>query len=409
MNPSMHRHLRLLLILSVAGNLILAIRLLAPGAGASSQDAAATSAAAAAQDNLPADESSGAPSRPLPEATKPHVPWWTELSAGTPRDLRLRLEAAGFPRDIIFAVVMHQVMADAGFSTESTLKRHAETPYWRLPVPSQRPARKETAELAAKQMQAVLDAFGPLGWYYGGAGFDDFRARFGDLPVTKLEQVARIQNDYQAMRMSMTSDEPADLAAVTKRLRLLDEQERADLASVLTPEELHEHDLRSGPANFHLTSRLEQLDLNEAEYRALYPVFQHAMDRQGALDDPDAARAAQAAMDKDMGAQIRAALGDARYADYLQAIDPESKRLNQLVARFELPLSKAAQVAAARREAIARSEALRNDPALTPERRAAELAKLRAETETRIATALGEPVARAYLSYDGRWLQQLTP
>jgi hypothetical protein len=389
-----------LLVLSLAGNAWLARSLLPPSPARSGSDERTAPGSAASL----SPEISAQPA----VAMGSHATVWEQLARGTPKELRFRLEEAGFPRSLIKEIVSHVIFEELRPDSLVARAEKENWLYWQAPRPRSESDREQALEYLNRSHALMREAFGPLAWQYGRE--DSLRQRYGDLSLDKLERLAAIQNDYRDIRRDRKPTDPVSLSASADRLRLLAEQERADLVALLTPQELFEYDLRSSGTRHHLTNHLHHLGMSEVEYRTLFPIYHEAMSAlRNETYDPATAREGQAAMDAALQPKIRAALGETRYADYLQAADPASEKLNRVAARFGLPLSTAAQVAAVRRDVSQRAEALRDDRSLAPEVRAAALATLHTEADIKITTALGSRAAEAYVSYDGRWLQELVP
>ena len=110
-----------------------------------------------------------------------------------------------------------------------------------------------------------------------------------------------------------------------------------------------------------------------------------------------------------MREQIKALLGPERYADYQQASQPQYQQLNALVARLDLPLSAAAQVASVQQDVQQRVAAVRADRKLSADARTAQLVALAQEAATKITATLGARGLEGYKQNGGQWLNQLTP
>jgi len=108
--------------------------------------------------------------------------------------------------------------------------------------------------------------------------------------------------------------------------------------------------------------------------------------------------------------QIVAQLGPDRAADFMQASNPAYSQLNRLVARLDLPLSAATQVATVQQETQQEVAAVRADPNVKGAARRAEVAALATDATNKISTALGGARGLdAYKQYGGQWLVNLTP
>src|SRR5439155_26100535 len=87
--------------------------------------------------------------------------------------------------------------------------------------------------------------------------------------------------------------------------------------------------------------------------------------------------------------QVKAALGDQRYADYQRATDYNYRQTSQLVARLGLPAETAGQVYALQKETQQRIGPIFGNRELSPEARNEQISALAAEVETKLIGALG--------------------
>jgi hypothetical protein len=334
------------------------------------------------------------------------VPLWTQLQGDDLRELGRRLLAAGFPARAVISVLTQ--MHDRPWH-ERVAQARDTAPYWRSSAPGSPPA--STAEMTAhfRERRRILDDV--FGSTQAQILENDryLESTYGFLPAEKVAQIVSIQQDYMELMTAESPKTAAELAAYEKRRKLLEEQRRADLVALLTPEELHEYDLRHSATSHYIKPKF--MELTESEYRALFAIFHEpvtALYARPPSEDPASPRQTTVQLLESLAPQIRTILGEARYGEFVQATDPESERLNRVAARFDLPLSAAALVADARRSATARAEVIRRDSTMTPAQKAAALANLQADTTARITAAFGARPAEAYLSYDGAWLKQLT-
>lgn len=239
------------------------------------------------------------------------------------------------------------------------------------------------------------------------------RRQIGDLPPDKLNGVASIEQDYSLMAQELLANSrggppaPADL----EKLALLEKERRADIAKLLTPDELLDFQMHYGPTSSRMRRELALFKPTEVEYRALFPILdtveQQFPSNLGTTADTVAAR--RAAEEKLQG-QITAVLGAERYEQFKQSTDPANTQLNRLVARLDLPLAAAAGVAAIRTEVQQRATEIRQNQQLEPAARTAELTALAAEAAGKISQTLGGARGLdAYKEYGGQWLTNLVP
>jgi hypothetical protein len=334
---------------------------------------------------------------------------WSKWSGGDLALLGEELRKAGFPMQvriqIVSVVVDERLRAQYGHLFPDPA---VPQPYWRSQYVESPPANREAMMKAQRERERLFElALGhdsPFSRSFGAASLVE---QYGELSSDKGSALTSIRRDYDALRKSIYDEAPMSgrRSEMESRLRLLQKEERADLAKVLTAEELLEHDLRSSPASFRLRDDTVLLNLSEQEYRALFPGYQAAIESIASL--PGGEEAAASAAEQQMNAVAESILGPERYADYLQAKDPASKRLNQIVQRLDLPLSAARHVVAVQADITQRAEAVRLDKALTNEQRATQLAALAQEATQQITGSLGKTGYNAYVHYSGRWLTSL--
>ena len=220
-------------------------------------------------------------------------------------------------------------------------------------------------------------------------------------------------------RTSPEARRQATEAARAARRRNLERQ--ADPEGVLSPEELEAYDLRASPTANQLRYNLTAFDATEDEYRAIFKV-QRAYDEQlrdlaptlgsGPLT-PEQSRARQTIQEQ-LNADLKAALGDQRYADYQRAMDYNYRQTTQLVARLNLPPQTANELYAVQKEMEQRRmnfAASANGTALTREQAMDQMTALQQEATARVTSALGGNAAalEAYKQYGGSWLANLVP
>jgi hypothetical protein len=335
---------------------------------------------------------------------------WAALDREDLATLVARPQADGFPPEVIRAIVNVRFTQRRAALTPDG----ADRPYWKRAEETTRDPKLEAAlkQLEQEHGDALKKFFGA-----GGGGDDEAdamrRRQFGDLPAEKIESIATISQRYGKAISDLFSGlqgAPLDAAREEKYLAL-QKQMHADIAGALTPAELLEYDLRNSPTAARLRNNLAGFNSTETEYRALFPLYQ-AFDQQnpssfGPLTPEQAA--ARFAADQALREQAKALLPPDRVADFEQATRPGAQQLNQLVARLDLPLSAAAQVMTVQQDIQQRVAAIRRNGTLSVDNRAAQLAALAAEANTKITATLGPRGLEGYKQNGGQWLNQLQP
>ncbi len=342
---------------------------------------------------------------------------WPALASDDLATLVARLRAAGFSAVAIRGVVNTRL--DAWFRTrmKELAGDPADTPFWKPDGPGFMSNAKlfeaqsqVYRERAAKLRTLLGDDFFATG--YGNATATQ-RAQFGDIPRAKIDLVQRIADDYAEMTQQVTAAArgmmlPEDHA----KLALLEREKRADLAAVLSPAELEDYLMRSSPITSRLRSAMSFMDASEAEFRAIYQIqlpYANVLypTSSGGITyfSSDLSRQRTEAQTK-IAEQAKAALGDARYAEFARASSSEFQQLTRLAQRENLPAAAAVRAYDARDAAARESMRIIEDRTLNTDQKRAALQFLAQTTTTQIVGALGANAGNAYAK-SASWLTRI--
>ena len=255
---------------------------------------------------------------------------------------------------------------------------------------------REEELLARRELSAALiAAFGDdLG--IGGAE----SAQLAFLSPEKRAVLRSITQDYDEMMAKFGAGGGVQLASDREKLKLLRAERDRDIAALLTPAELADYELRTSASAAAVRSRYGDAIESEEDFKKLF-ALQKAFDEKFPLDaltgrvTPETMRARSDAQ-RQMQDDIRAALGEEKYAALRRANDPELRTLDSLVARLSLPATTTDRVAASRESYAAESQRINADPALSVPQRQAQLRDLGARARTDLATTLGTEAADAF-------------
>ncbi|ATC64149.1 hypothetical protein CMV30_09380 [Nibricoccus aquaticus] len=343
---------------------------------------------------------------PAPPAFPPDT--WALITSGAP-DSAAKLRELGLPDSVIRSLIRYQV--ELRYRDRENALRVADDGnfwkrdygnFWRSADPLKAlDLRREKAAEMKTLLAGLAEPDKP--------GNDP---RSGFLPTTKAEQVRLIREDYEALRQPLQSYDGITLPEDSEKLAFLEKQERADLAEALTPEELTAYDLRNSRTAQQLRYQLAAFDATEDEYKTIFALRQ-AYDEKytpqtGSTVIYSNTQGPQKARDE-LNAQLKASLGDDRYAAYERAQDYEFRTLASLTKRLDLPPEKAVEAHALKTELEKKLRAFRPVPG-TPanEQRAAYLAGLAKEAETSFTAILGEKGYATYKDY-GQIFRRLEP
>jgi len=113
---------------------------------------------------------------------------------------------------------------------------------------------------------------------------------------------------------------------------------------------------------------------------------------------------------KELDAQVKAALGDTRYAEYERAQDYNFQNIYRVADKNGLTKDDAVKVYDIKKIAETQANNVRADPSLSPAQRTATLQGIRTETEHSIRTVFGPQAFDAYVKQPGTfWLKGISP
>ncbi|WP_438480600.1 hypothetical protein [Oleiharenicola lentus] len=255
------------------------------------------------------------------------------LRTATPAELVAQLRAAGVDEALIKTILLARLRSDRGSqlaSLDDSAKDRAT--WWRTPS-NNTPEKKARAE----QRQALeddirKDASALLGTAAAPANSGDPRYAF--LSAEKIAAIKQIEKDYQ----TLSANNPKFAGMDRENRQLIESEKLADIATVLTPHELAEYELRFSRTAEQMRSRVSTIEASEAEYRALFKLhqpFEASYDNR-TLRTPDQHAAATAASAR-LQADIVAQLGAERGGDYIWFSDQDYQNLKQISQSAALP------------------------------------------------------------------------
>jgi hypothetical protein len=335
--------------------------------------------------SLAVEESRGDPS--TPRLTRQIS---TEELAQEFRRLHETLLAAGFSDSAARRFLTGAAMADWLEDANAIRTDRALREYW-LPGDLFREDLelfRATVEARRLRETALADALGET------RSLDPWNEARKHLPPAigpaTVRAVVWLEEDYQLLfnrlfsRLAETAL-PEDLEA----LRLLEEERRRDLASLLSPAELEFYELRASETADALRHDLRFFDPSEEEFRKIFRAIQSGPTATG-LED-----------------QLRQLMEPSRFQQYLRATDPDYQYLHALTERLSLPRERAHDIYRLRVILTEQVEEILDDPDLSGSERADAMRLLHREAHELIQESLGPDGSSAYLENSGWWLRQL--
>jgi hypothetical protein len=397
--------LPVVITLSLAANAaLIALVLNTPSRGGSAAEEATAAKRSAASGSAVAAKS---------PAESVDIKTWSDLSAGDLSAQVARLRAAGFPPSVVRAMVAAQLGENYSARRKELMASRSSAPFWERNEPADPKVQAALRELSRDYTKQMKDLLGSHPYDDDPAYAAYQRRQFGDLPADKVEQLVQVRRDYDELRSEIyaAARGGAMLPEDRAKLALLDKEQRADFAKMLTPQELENYELRSSNTANSMRYSLDAFGPNEAEFRAIYQLqrpFDEKYSTAFMMGQPSEEQMKQRQeAQKELTAQIKAALGPERAAEYERATDYQFQQVNRIVSRLDLPKETAAQVWEVQKDIQQRAAALRSTPGLSPAARTEQLAALAQEATTKVGGALGPRGLEVYKQYSGSWIQNL--
>lgn len=326
------------------------------------------------------------------------------------REYAARLRQAGFPGDMVRAIIVAQL----GENNESRRRAVWGTPdevnYWKQP--SRSPAEeKAVRELRREENRLLREALGADAESPDSLNYSRDTAGLAILSAEKAERVRQLLRERDERR--------EDLYAIngytSEGLSAADREFRNSLRRVLTPSEALEYELRTSSRARLLREELAGSGVTEAEFRSIYDLktafdeqFEPGLRSSDPAQDPVRTKAGEMLRD-----QIRAQLGPERAAEYERMGDYYYKRTTEVIARLGLPRETAAQISTVQQDLTQRRKdliAAINSSTLNREAGLARLQGLRQEAASRLTPLLGGSRGfDVYRQYAGAWIGNLMP
>jgi|ERR1043166_3901135 hypothetical protein len=245
-------------------------------------------------------------------------------------------------------------------------------------------------------------------------GYPDWTERMlGPIPTELRDKVQEMQQRFQETTSEIYSkangyiDQDTQVELKTARKKLHDE-----MATVLTPEQIQEFELRNSDTANNMRYQLAAFGPDEKEFRAIfkYKEAQEELNSTRVPSDgvtrpsPEEMKARQQAQ-KELEDGLSQTLGADRLKEYRLMSDGSFQNLYESGVSRESIL----KLADMKQNVEDAARKIRTDQSMTPQQRNEALQAIRAETEKELANVLGERRAKAYPNSGGYWLRNIAP
>jgi hypothetical protein len=339
------------------------------------------------------------------------------LKGNDPVALRDLLRGAGLPDDTVRSLVGTAIWSRYRERMKALQpKPDTDKPWWKNDQNNWYGGmtREQRSEMRRLQREASDESTRILGPAKDNSGWGWQDNRLGFLPESKRKDYQEIEQDYQDLIQEVQQDmQGFTLPSDAEKIRFLKEEQKRDLAAILTPQELADYELRMSSTAQQLRWKMTKFDGSEEEYRKIFSIQKAFDDTQ--LTDAYGNPVNQSGEDwkkrreaeKALGEQIKAALGTERYADYVRSQNYEYQQLTAAAKRLSLPPETATQVYNLRDTVSAESQRIADNENLGTEQKKQAFADLAARTREQVRASLGGEAAEVYLKGGMNWLNNV--
>jgi len=422
----------LVLALSLIGNIMLGTFVLRQR----DNSAAGAEASTRAQTNTTAQDaqSSGADAISATESTAAIPPInsdeslgsfrWSQLEAADYKEYIAHLRAFGVPEKVVRDIIIADVnkLFRPRYAALLPPKKPKNEKFWENRnggynggrEQATKEQREQTRALRKEQTNLIKELLG-AGVYEDMAkdsGYPDWTERmYGPLSKEARDKISDMQERFQEEQSAfyakvdgyIDQDSQAELATIRKKFR-------AELATVLTPEQLEDYELRSSETAQRMKWELSSFDPDEKEFRAIHAHKQALEELDAARNNEDKPLTSDEQKElqkkrKELEASLADKLGTNRVAEYKLMEQYEYRNLLDA----GVPKESVFKIPDIKKEAEAAANKLRKDKTLTDEQRNAALNEIKNEATKTLADLLGSRRANYYQQSGGWWLRNLAP
>ncbi|MDB4713030.1 hypothetical protein OAF43_02285 [bacterium] len=350
---------------------------------------------------------------------------WSQIEADDYQTYVENLRRIGCPEETIRDLVKQDLdkLYDQR-KADILSKAPARKEFWKTGNPSS--IGKPSASANSQMAQLDQEKNGVLGELFGAPGLAAInrpgplaRARseaksgyaMDFIPEETKAELNNLEREFGSellKKMAQGATDAQDIAEI-RGLRT----EREDrIATMLTPDQKTEYDLRNSPTAANMRLQMDGFDPSEDEFRDIFAVRKNFDDEYGVVPGSNVSASdmeSRQFAEQEMNKQIRDSLGDDRFQDYLRQTDYDYKSISKITERQGLGDNISAQVYEMKGGAEELAREIRMNTSLPIEERQMQLGQIRTETSRSIESLMGGQGAVALQGQAGgrNWLNNL--
>ena len=279
--------------------------------------------------------------------------------------------------------------------------------------------RAELAQLDQEKSAVLKDLFGVEGLAEINRSSPYARAKskaktgyaMDFIPDETMAELNSMEQEFGSKLLKKMASGTSD-AQDRNEIRMLREARENQIASMLTPEQKLEYDLRKSPTAANLRLQLDGFDPSEDEFRNIFQIQKKFEDDHGVISgatiSPVEVQERRLA-EQDMKNDMRSMLGEDRFQDYLQQTDYDYKSIDKITQRQGLADNVSAQIYQMKSEAEELARGIRLNSGVPIGERQQQLQRIYNETSRSIESIMGQQGAASIQAQGGgrNWLNNL--
>ncbi len=338
---------------------------------------------------------------------------WSQVESSDYRAYIANLRAIQCPESTIKDIILTDVMKLYAAQRGQFYHNGREFKFWETDEKRKLNARQveeREKQLATidKEIPSVLRELLGLNYereinkYFVDSNEDVRRLNF--LPEEKRDQLLALREEIEGMKERVLEAangnlSPADLELLQK----IESQRKIELEKLLSGSELAEFELRTSETADRLRADLIGFNPTESEFREIFEL-QRVVDAKLPFAKSTEEKATA---QREVQEQIKQHLGDARYAEYERAQNPDFRSACVFAEVYQLPVSTAQTIFDIKQVAEAERQNLLLNTSIQDHDRLEALKAIQAETEKSLRQTMGTKVYASYSQGTGSWVQNL--
>ena len=350
---------------------------------------------------------------------------WSQIEAEDYQTYIENLRSIGCPEETIRDLVKQDLDQHYDQLKANVLNKDpSRNDYWKTGHPSSlsqpnKNARSELAQLDRDKSEVLKDLFGAEGLAGINRSSPYARAQsklktgyaMDFIPDETLAELNSMEQDFGSKLLRKMASGASD-DQDRNDIKMLREARENQIASLLTPEQKFEYDLRKSPTAANLRLQLDGFNPSEEEFRNLFQIQKEFEDDHGVVQGATISQAEvqeRRSAEQNLKSDIKSLLGEDRFQDYLQQTDYDYKSIDKISQRQGLADNVSAQVYQMKSEAEELARGVRLNANIPIEERQQQLQQIYNETSRSIESIMGQQGAASIQTQGGgrNWLNNL--